>query len=150
MTTIEPQWGLTEDGKALVNINQIVYVADNEDGLAVIHYVDGSQSTSTVSTRSFYNTIAENSQWTKQDLLTRYKAGFETSGRFDKEKWRVDRYKTRDGELHLVVDNADKYTEVSDWGTDMIEYYRGEILPQLGDLPIEVWLGDVKIKEATE
>jgi hypothetical protein len=42
MTTIEPQWGLTEDGKALVNINQIVYVADNEDGLAVIHYVDGS------------------------------------------------------------------------------------------------------------
>jgi hypothetical protein len=62
----------------------------------------------------------------------------------------VDRYKTRDGELHLVVDNADKYTEVSDWGTDMIEYYRGEILPQLGDLPIDVWLGDVKIKEAVE
>lgn len=154
MTTIEPNWiAYGTPMNLMLNLSQIACVQNDKEGHAVVYLNSGKTVTATQSSvADFWKVLGGEVEphYTKQDLLTRFKAGFETSGRFDEEKWRVDRYKTRDGELHLVIDNADKYTEVSDWGADMIEYYRGEILPQLGDLPIEVWLGDVKIKEAAK
>lgn len=161
-TTIEPKWmslGIEAEGghPAMVNLNQVIMVQDNSDGEAEALFTNGMKLNLGGSTREFYEAISEensNSKWTKQDLLTRFKAGFETSvvdKAHDYEMWRVNRSLTKTNELHLLLDDPlGTMGAVSSWSTSATDIVSDQILRKIGDLPIEVWLGDVKIKEAAE
>lgn len=158
MTAIEPRWiSFGEPVHLLINLNQIDYVENDNDGMAVVHLISGNVlESSYMTTLEFIKAITEKGEpephYTKQDLLTRFKAGFETQliEGFDTEMWRVDQSLTQDDELHLVMDDGpyDMTPKISDWNTDNLEIIKNQILRKIGDLPIGVWLGDVKIKEA--
>ena len=158
MTTIEPRWiAYGTPMNLIINFSQIACVQNDEEGHAVVYLNSGKTITATQNTTAdFWKFIGGEIEphYTKQDLLTRFKAGFETHliDGFDTEMCRVDRSLTRDDELHLLLDTGpyDMTPMISDWNTDNLDIISNQILQKIGDLPIEVWLGDVKIKEAAE
>lgn len=154
MTAIEPTWVLYgTPPNLMINMNQIACVQDDKEGHVVVYLNSGKTITATQSSvADFWKVMGGKVEphYTKQDLLTRFKAGFETKVDDRLEKWRVDQNLTVDDELHLVVDDWMFRRPVSDWPTDFVEARSSSILRKIGDLPIEVWLGDVKIKEAAE
>lgn len=158
MTTIEPRRVLYgTPPNLMINLSQIACVQNDEEGHAVVYLTSGKTVTATQnSVDDFWKLIGGDSEpyYTKQELLTRFKAGFETHliDGFDTEMWRVNQSLTRDDELHLMLDAGpyDMTRVISDWNTDNFDIISDQILRKIGDLPIEVWLGDVKIKEAAE
>ncbi len=88
----------------------------------------------------------------KHDLIKRFEAGLDTGDPQYGETWLVDEQRTKDNVLYLQAYDANLWpcTNFSTWRQGYIEQVTEEILHDIGDLNVTIWLDDIKVRDYQE